>query len=89
MSRKLTADEKRSRRRERLRLQAYLRKGGRLVSEDLPAGQKAWCRLSRLGHPFSDRCVSRVIKTGHFTLSGAVFVIMETEEGHIMVADFV
>lgn len=61
---RLTPEEKLRRRNERLRLIAYLHRGGRLVREDLPAGVVAWAKASRSGPCFSDRSVTRLRKRG-------------------------
>lgn len=82
MARTLTPDEKRKRRQERLRLIAFLHRGGRLVREDLPAGVTAWSRASRSGHPFSDRCVTRLRKRGCM-IRGEAFAIDTDEHGFL------
>lgn len=64
MRARLTPDEKRLRRRERLRLIAYLHRGGRLIREDLPAGVVAWAKESRSGPCFSMRAVYNLMRRG-------------------------
>lgn len=80
----LSANEKRSRRLERLRLQAFLASGGALVREDLPAGVVAWCRASRSGFPFSDRAVNRLKSAGGFTFRKVEYVMGERVTGHLI-----
>lgn len=89
MAPRLTAEEKRLRRRERTRLQAFLVNNGALVKEDLPAGVVAWTRRSRNGSPFSDRSVQRLIKAGTFTYRQTAYFLCENEAGVIYATDCV
>lgn len=81
----LTALEKNLRRMERNRLQAFLRYGGVLIREELPAGQVTWCRASRSGHPFSNRCVTRLLKRGKFVWRSEGYWVIERDDGSVSV----
>lgn len=73
MSALLSPEEKRLRRWERTRLLAFLVSGGRLTSEEMPAGARAWVRVTRSGSPFSDRAAKRLRTRGGFTYRGIRF----------------
>lgn len=86
---RLTPEEKALRRRERLRLIAYLLKGGRLIREDMPAGGVAWTRASRSGSPFSDRSVSKLRSRGYAVVRMETYQVIEDEAGRLRFADWV
>lgn len=71
-----------SRRNERLRLVAFLLKGGRLQKEDLPNGEVAWVRASRSGHAFRDALVKRVMSKGA-VVEGTKYTLVEYPGGKI------
>lgn len=80
---KLSPSEKLARRRERLRLIAFLKRGGRLVREDLPAGAVAWCPASRSGPAFHSRAVNNLRRRGA-VIRGQKWTVLEEEvSGHL------
>lgn len=83
----LTGLEKRLRRMERTRLQAFLRSGGILIKEDMPGGVVAWCRATRSGHPFSNRCVTRLLKRGTFVYRKVGWAVFASQDGLTVLAE--